>query len=102
MDAWPYIAEIIPTPTLWFISKLVKQIPEITEVEHKIREIIVSLFKSSLVFDFWIFPLNHQLIKTNWLILNKKTKQSTNQNKNVAGIIAAEAEESPRCVGVYQ
>jgi hypothetical protein len=27
--------------------------------------------------------------------LNKKSKQSTNQNKNVAGIIAAEAEESP-------
>jgi hypothetical protein len=26
--------------------------------------------------------------------LKKKTKQSTNQNKNVAGIIAAEAEES--------
>jgi hypothetical protein len=60
-----------------FLKQLVKKIPEITEVEHKIREIIVSLFKSSLVFEFWIFPLNHQLIKTNWLILNKKTKQST-------------------------
>jgi hypothetical protein len=35
-----------------FLKQLVKKIPEITEVEHKIREIIVSLFKSSLVFDF--------------------------------------------------
>jgi hypothetical protein len=28
--------------------------------------------------------------------LNKKTKQSTNQNKNVAGIIATEAEKAFR------
>jgi hypothetical protein len=36
----------------------------------------VSLFKSSLVFDFWIFPLNHQLIDFEfWIRKPNKPKQ---------------------------
>jgi hypothetical protein len=51
----------------------------------------VSLFKSSLVFDFWIFPLNHQLmIKTNSsgnTFHNQNNWNWRKQNKTLIGSI---------------